>query len=69
MRTENQIKRKMNELQIQKQTLESKLAGIEQRQPKDEAEIGAVTSQVERLDDMILLLEWVLNEPMGNYHA
>ncbi len=54
--TESQIKRKLNELVVQKQTLELKGDDV----PQD---------QIDRLEDQIFLLEWVLNEPIGKYHA
>ncbi|MCI3923142.1 hypothetical protein MO973_23235 [Paenibacillus sp. TRM 82003] len=62
MRTEQQIKRKANELENQKKTLEARLSGDAERD-------AFVASQIERLEDSILLLEWVLNEPNGKYHA
>ncbi|MEW9699212.1 hypothetical protein [Paenibacillus sp. SI8] len=64
MRTESQIKRKQNELRQQQQALETRiaLAGAP-------AEREALNVQNERLTDMIDMLEWVLNEPMGSYHA
>ncbi len=55
MRTENQVKRKINELMLRKQTLES--AGAEQAK-----------AQIERIEEQIMLLEWVLNEASGSYH-
>ncbi|TXK81869.1 hypothetical protein [Paenibacillus sp. N3.4] len=64
MRTENQIKRKVNELRQQQQTLQSRVA-----QAGNDAEHEALNIHNERLTDMIDLLEWVLNEPMGSYHA
>ncbi|MEB3103131.1 hypothetical protein [Ferviditalea candida] len=56
MRTESQIKRKLNELLMQKRSLEA---------------VGdqAAEDQIARLEDQILLLEWVLNEPTGSYHV
>ncbi|WP_274361797.1 hypothetical protein [Paenibacillus thermotolerans] len=56
MRTENQIKRKLNELMMRKESLVSK-------------EDAATAEQIDRLDEQILLLEWVLNEPTGTYHG
>jgi hypothetical protein len=58
MRTEQQIKRKLNELSMQKRSLESRLADDTTIQP-----------QIDQLAASILLLEWVLNEPAGSYHA
>lgn len=56
MRTENQIKRKLNELIMRKESLRS----------KDDA---AAAEQIDRLEEQIMLLEWVLNEPTGSYHG
>jgi len=60
MRTENQIKRKLIELQQQKQALEKRMS--------EAADPALFTPQLERLDDMILMLEWVLDAPAGSYH-
>ncbi|ANS73935.1 hypothetical protein AWM70_04595 [Paenibacillus yonginensis] len=65
MRTEQQIKSKINELAMQKKRLEDRLA---QLQPDQESQRPSLQSQLERLDDMILMLEWVLNAPSGSYH-
>ncbi|MEK8131985.1 hypothetical protein WMW72_29160 [Paenibacillus filicis] len=62
MRTDNQIKRKLNELLIQRKTLEAQAAG-------DTPQATAASERIERLDEQIVLLEWVLNEPIGSYHA
>jgi len=62
MRTEQQIKRKLNDLTMQKRTLESRLTN-------DPAKDAPLAAQIERVGDSILLLEWVLNEPTGKYHA
>ncbi|OXM87135.1 hypothetical protein [Paenibacillus rigui] len=69
MRTENQIKRKLNELQMQKQTLASRKAELQSQAAQDDNAIQSITLQVEHVEDMILLLEWVLNAPMGSYHG
>ncbi|WP_138496312.1 hypothetical protein [Paenibacillus pinistramenti] len=65
MRTEQQIKSKMNELTVQKKRLADRIAGL---QPGQEHQRAALSQQLERLDDMILMLEWVLNAPTGSYH-
>jgi len=59
MRTEQQIKRKLNELVMQKKSLETQAS---------ESSVP-LKAEIERLEDSILLLEWVLNEPAGKYHA
>ncbi|GIP38854.1 hypothetical protein J31TS4_21340 [Paenibacillus sp. J31TS4] len=59
MRTEQQIKRKLNELLVQKQAVEARLAGGSSE--RDERELA-------RLEESIQLLGWVLNEPTGSYH-
>jgi len=64
MRTTDQVKRKYNELVAQKRTLEEKLAGSE---PAGEA--AGLEARIARLEEQMLLLEWVLNEPMGSYHG
>lgn len=61
MRTEQQIKRKLNELVSQRKDLESRLG--------DGSSPEAVRPQLDQLDQMILMLEWVLNEPTGRYHV
>ncbi|MFD1775097.1 hypothetical protein [Paenibacillus rhizophilus] len=65
MRTENQIKSKINEMTLQRRSLETRLAPL----PEDDPGRPALASQLARLDDMIIILEWVLNEPVGKYHA
>ncbi|WP_027090934.1 hypothetical protein [Cohnella thermotolerans] len=64
MRTSDQIKRKYNELAAQKKTLEARLADAG---PGEGTE--AVRAHIARLDEQMLLLEWVLNEPQGSYHG
>ncbi|NEW06287.1 hypothetical protein GK047_09710 [Paenibacillus sp. SYP-B3998] len=64
MRTESQIKRKQNELRQQQQTLITRLEQSESNEARE-----ALKDQNERLADRIDLLEWVLNEPLGSYHA
>ncbi|GGA40210.1 hypothetical protein [Paenibacillus physcomitrellae] len=65
MRTELQIKSKINELTMQKKRIEDRLA---QLQPDQESQRPSLNAQLERLDDMLLMLEWVLNAPSGSYH-
>ncbi|MNW63333.1 hypothetical protein D3C74_415360 [compost metagenome] len=65
MRTENQIQSKINELTLQRRSLETRLAPLESDNPQRES----LNSQIGRLEDMILMLEWVLNAPAGKYHA
>lgn len=62
MRTENQIKRKLIELTQQRSNLQTRLDMV-----TDHAR-DILLQQLERVEDMILLLEWVLNEPTGSYH-
>ncbi|WP_426454846.1 hypothetical protein ACP26L_07115 [Paenibacillus sp. S-38] len=63
MRTEDQIRRKVNELLLQKKSVEERLAAAEEDRK------AGLQSDLDRLDDMILLLEWVLNKPVGSYHG
>ncbi|UQZ82950.1 hypothetical protein SK3146_02110 [Paenibacillus konkukensis] len=69
MRTESQIKRKMIELQMQKQSAEERLAEIKRTSPEDEAAIRRITGEITQLEDKITLLEWVINPPTGSYHV
>lgn len=64
MRTENQIKSKINELSMQKKKLQTRLAALEENSP----ERASLLNQDARLDDMMTMLEWVLFEPNGSYH-
>ncbi|MCV4232236.1 hypothetical protein OHJ21_13720 [Virgibacillus sp. LDC1] len=64
MRTENQIKSKINELTMQKKKLQTRLTALEENSP----ERASLLNQEARLDDMITMLEWVLFEPSGSYH-
>lgn len=64
MRTENQIKSKINELSMQKKKLQTRLAALEENSP----ERASLLNQDARLDDMLTMLEWVLFEPNGSYH-
>jgi hypothetical protein len=63
MRTADQIKRKYNELAAQKQALENRAASAETSGQQ------ALQGQIARLEDQMLLLEWVLNAPIGSYHT
>jgi|GEM_PF-597371 len=64
MRTENQIKSKLNELAMQKKLLQARIAQLDESSPQR----AALVQQEARLDDMMIMLEWVLNEPEGSYH-
>lgn len=65
MRTENQIKSKLNELTIQKRNIQTRLAEL----TPETASYTSLNEQLVRLEDMSNMLEWVLNEPLGKYHA
>jgi len=65
MRTENQIQAKINELTLQSRSLESRLAPLAEDSPQKDN----LKAQLARLEDMIMMLEWVLNAPTGKYHA
>ncbi|KGE16765.1 hypothetical protein [Paenibacillus wynnii] len=65
MRTENQIQSKINELTLQRRALESRLAPLEENSPQQDN----LKAQLTRLEDMLMMLEWVLNAPVGRYHA
>ncbi|MFD1888501.1 hypothetical protein [Paenibacillus wenxiniae] len=65
MRTEDQIKAKLHELTMQKMNLRTRLSTLT-------PEVAAYTSlhqQLARLEDMSIMLEWVLDSPQGNYHT
>ncbi|MFC4305895.1 hypothetical protein [Cohnella boryungensis] len=62
MRTEDQIKRKYNDLAMRKQALE--LSAIE-----DSSSPEVLQARIESLEQQMTLLEWVLNAPLGRYHA
>jgi len=64
MRSADQVKRKRNELASQKAMLEGRLADTD-----DPVVQAALRAQLERVQDMMLLLEWVLEAPEGAYHA
>ncbi|GAK42170.1 hypothetical protein PUW24_01560 [Paenibacillus urinalis] len=59
MRSEDQVKRKLNELKRQLDMMKSRLS----------AEEVAANVQVLRLEDMIMMLEWVIDQPSGSYHV
>ncbi|MDH6426884.1 MULTISPECIES: hypothetical protein [Paenibacillus] len=65
MRTENQIQSKINELTLQRRSLESRLASLTEKSPQQDN----LQTQLTRVEDMIMMLEWVLNAPVGRYHA
>lgn len=65
MRTENQIQSKINELTLQRRALETRLTSIEE----ESSQRNNLKEQLARLEDMIMMLEWVLNAPVGKYHA
>lgn len=65
MRTENQIKAKINELTLQRRSLESRLKLLAENSPQQDS----LKAQLTRVEDMILMLEWVINAPVGKYHA
>ncbi|MGG1311265.1 MULTISPECIES: hypothetical protein [Cohnella] len=63
MRTADQIKRKYNELAVRKRQLEEAANA-------DGGEASASAREmIARLEEQMLLLEWVLNEPVGSYHV
>jgi hypothetical protein len=68
MRTEQQIKRKWNELKMQKQTLTGRLEQTTDNEHQSVESIQILSMQIERLDESIDLLEWVLEQPAGSYH-
>ncbi|MCM3130088.1 hypothetical protein ACFSVM_16545 [Paenibacillus shunpengii] len=59
MRSEDQVKRKLNELKRQLDMMKSRMS----------AEEAAANVQVLRLEDMIMMLEWVIDQPSGSYHV
>lgn len=65
MRTENQIKSKLNELTLQKRNIQTRLDGL----TPETASYTSLNEQLARIEDMSNMLEWVLNEPLGKYHA
>jgi ABC-type Fe2+-enterobactin transport system substrate-binding protein len=69
MRTEQQVKRKWNELKTQKQTLTEQLGQTTENEHQSVESIQILSLQIERVDEAITLLEWVLEQPMGSYHA
>jgi predicted nuclease with TOPRIM domain len=69
MRTENQIKRKLNELLMQKQAVAARLEQALQNEQGSVETVKSVRDQLERIEDMISMLEWVLDQPTGSYHT
>ncbi|MCR8631790.1 hypothetical protein [Paenibacillus radicis (ex Xue et al. 2023)] len=70
MRTENQIKRKLNELIMSKKSLESRIAALLESEEQHHSEAAkSLRVQAEQVEESITLLEWVLDEPIGKYHA
>jgi ABC-type Fe2+-enterobactin transport system substrate-binding protein len=69
MRTEQQIKRKWNELKTQKQALTEQLGQTTENEHQSTESIQILSLQIERVDEAIALLEWVLEQPTGSYHA
>ena len=67
MRTENQIKRKLNELTELKKSVDERLAAA--KESEREADIKSLEAQSDQLEELAGLLEWVLNEPVGKYHV
>jgi Flp pilus assembly protein TadD len=76
MRTEDQIKRKLHELNARRQALRAELEAAAES-AREAAPGGAadgsansgLAARLERLEEQIVLLEWVLNEPSGKYHV
>jgi hypothetical protein len=69
MRTEQQIKRKYNELTMQKQSLTVRIEHATEDQQQSVESIEILIAQAERLEESIQLLEWVLDQPTGSYHV
>jgi predicted transcriptional regulator len=69
MRTEQQIKRKYNELTMQKQSLTAHIKQATEDQQQSVESIQILLAQAERLEESIQLLEWVLDQPTGSYHV
>ncbi|WP_438447569.1 hypothetical protein [Gorillibacterium sp. sgz5001074] len=63
MRTEQQVKRKLNELAVQRKQLADRLISLGGQND------ASLQSQLEQLDAMVTMLEWVLHEPTGSYHV
>jgi hypothetical protein len=69
MRTEQQVKRKWNELKMQKIALTGRLEQTTDNEHQSVESIQILMIQIERLNESINLLEWVLEQPTGSYHA
>ncbi|ASA21100.1 hypothetical protein [Paenibacillus donghaensis] len=65
MRTENQIQSKINELTLQRRSLEARRAETNANLPQRDH----LQAQLQRVEDMLMMLEWVLNAPAGKYHV
>ncbi|GAB6988838.1 hypothetical protein [Paenibacillus pini] len=65
MRTENQIQSKINELLMQKKSLQARIDNAESGTPAH----NSLSAQLIRLEDMLSMLEWVMNAPSGSYHS
>ncbi|MFD2877591.1 hypothetical protein ACFTAO_18825 [Paenibacillus rhizoplanae] len=50
---------------LQRRSLESRLTPL----PPGDPQRTALGAQLNRLEELILMLEWVLNAPAGKYHA
>ncbi|SEG66077.1 hypothetical protein [Paenibacillus sp. UNC499MF] len=61
MRTEDQVQRKLTELNKQKQSVQERL--------NSDPDNDFLKAQLEKLEDTTLMLEWVLNAPSGSYHS
>lgn len=64
MRTADQVKAKIIELSQQKKTFES----ISSAMNPDDPGASTLSLTINQLNDRIMMLEWVLNEPSGKYH-
>lgn len=65
MRTEQQVKTKLNELKLQQKRLQDRLNVL---LPEQEPQRKVLDQQLEKLGDMAIMLEWVLDAPSGSYH-
>ena len=65
MRTEDQIKSKLGELNTQKRNLQARLSTL----TPEAAAYTSLNEQLARIDDMTMMLEWVLDPPQGKYHT
>ncbi|WP_046215287.1 hypothetical protein [Paenibacillus wulumuqiensis] len=65
MRTEDQIKSKLGELNTQKRNLQARLSTL----TPEAVAYTSLNEQLARINDMTTMLEWVLDQPQGKYHA